>query len=111
YAAGPVESAILNRSMGFEVPAEREATAGYGNFTAVMDTLEYAVGRHDYIAGDRFTAADVYFGSQVGWGLQFGSIDKRPAFETYWARLAARPAYKRASEIDDGLIAAAQSAG
>ena len=103
FAAGPVESAVLNKSLGFVVPEGRDATAGYGSFEAVVNTLEQAVGRRDYIAGDRFSAADVYFGSQIGWGMQFGSIERRPAFETYWARLVSRPAYLRATELDGPL--------
>ena len=111
YAAGPVEAAVTNRSLGFVVPDGQDRMAGYGSFAAVMDTLEYAVGRSEYIAGDRFSAADVYFGAQIGWGLQFGSMERRPAFEAYWARLEQRPAWKRASELDDALIAAAQGQG
>ncbi len=107
YAAGPVESAITNKALGFEVPAGREMMAGYGSFAAVMDTLEYAVTQSDYIAGPKFSAADVYFGSQIGWGLQFNSIEARTAFEAYWNRIKDRPAAVRAREIDDALIAAA----
>jgi glutathione S-transferase len=73
-----------------------------------MDTLEFAVKDKEYLAGDHFTAADLYLGSQIGWALQFGTIEKRPAFETYWSRLAARPAALRANEIDDALIAEQQ---
>ena len=64
---------------------------GYGTYGDVMNALEGAVSRGDYIAGDRFTAADVYVGSHIGFGLQFGTIEKRPAFERYVARIAARP--------------------
>ena len=106
FAAGPVEAAVTNKAMGFEVPAERKMMAGYGCFDDVMNTLEQAVSQSDYVAGDRFTAADVYFGAQIGWGLQFGTIDKRPAFERYWARLAGRPAAVRARELDDALLPA-----
>ena len=105
YAAGPVESAVTNRSMGFEVPPGRERMAGYGCFADVMNALEIAVSGSDYVAGDRFTAADVYFGSQIGWGMQFNSLEKRPAFEAYWARISERPAAVRAREIDDKLMA------
>lgn len=105
YAAGPVEAAVSNRALGFEVPAERKGMIGYGSYEDVMNALEYAVSQSDFVAGDRFTAADVYFGSQIGWGLQFGSIDKRAAFEDYWARISSRPAAVRAREIDDALIA------
>ena len=109
FAAGPIEAAVTNKSFGFEVPAGREAMAGYGSFGAVMDAMEAAVARSDYIAGDTFTAADVYFGSQIGWGLQFGSLEIRPGFEAYWERLSTRPAAIRANEIDDALIAQSQA--
>jgi glutathione S-transferase len=105
YAAGPVEAAVTNRALNVEVPAGREKMVGYGSFADVMDVLENAVSGTEYLAGDAFSAADVYLGSQIGFGLRFGSMEKRPAFETYFARLASRPAYIRASEIDDALIA------
>lgn len=107
YAAGPVEAAVTNRALGFVVPEGRSIMAGYGSFDAVMDTLDRALEGRGYIAGDSFSAADVYFGSQIGWGLQFGSIEKRPSFERYWAGIGDRPAAVRAREIDDALIAAA----
>lgn len=108
FAAGPLESAVLNRSLGLEVPKDREMTAGYGNFDLVLDVLEHAVAGDGYVAGDAFSAADVYVGSQVGWGLEFGTIAPRPAFEAYFARLASRPARLRAAELDD---AAADGSG
>jgi glutathione S-transferase len=108
FAAGPVESAVTNKALGFEVPPDRKPMAGYGSLADVLDVLERAVSAAEYLAGDRFTAADVYVGSQIGWGMQFGSMDRRPAFERYWARISARPAYSRSTEIDDELIAAEQ---
>ena len=104
FAAGPVEAAVTNKSFGFEVPAERKGMAGYGSFDDVMNGLEHAVSGNDYVAGGKFSAADVYFGSQIGWGLMFGSIEKRPAFERYWDRIGNRPAAVRAREIDDALM-------
>jgi glutathione S-transferase len=106
FAAGPVEAAVTNKSLGVEAPADREMMVGYGTFDKTIDVLESAVSRSDYVAGARFTAADVYLGSHVGWGMQFGTIEKRPAFEAYWARISQRPAAIRAREIDDALIAA-----
>ena len=103
YAAGPLEAAVTNKAMGFELAPGRERMAGYGTYSDVMNALELAVGQGDYIAGGRFSAADLYVGSQLGWGLMFGTIEKRPAFESYVARLRERPAAIRASEIDDAL--------
>jgi glutathione S-transferase len=104
FAAGPIEAATTNRSLGFQVPAGREMMAGYGSYEAAINVLEQAVSQGDYIVGDQFTAADVYVGSQIGFGLRFGSIEKRPAFERYWAGLSVRAAALRAAEIDDALI-------
>lgn len=101
FAAGPLEAATSNRALGFKVPPDRQRMIGYGSFEDVMDTLEYAVSRTAYVTGDRFTAADVYVGSHIGWGLQFGSIEKRPAFESYLARVINRPAAARAAALDE----------
>ncbi|MGA8009117.1 MAG: glutathione S-transferase family protein [Thiomonas sp.] len=104
FAAGPVEAAVSNKALGFVVPPGRERMIGYGTFAEVMDTLEGAVSQGDYLLGDQFSAADVYLGSHLGFGMQFGTIARRPAFEHYWARLSARPAAVRAREMDDALI-------
>lgn len=111
FAAGPLEAAVSNRSLGFEVSEERRRMIGYGRFEDVMDTLEIAVSTNPFIAGQAFTAADVYVGSHIGWGLQFGSIERRPAFETYFARVSDRPAYRRAQEKDDAAMGEAGTAG
>ncbi len=57
-----------------------------------------------FIAGDRFSAADVYVGSQIGWGLAFGTIESRPAFAAYWSRISERPAAVRARALDDAAM-------
>ncbi|WP_297905541.1 glutathione S-transferase family protein [Metallibacterium sp.] len=103
FAAGPLEAAWTNQALGVVVPPERSAMVGYGSFEQVLDTLEAAIGERVYLAGDRFSAADVYVGSQLGFGMQFGMIDKRPAFTRYWAGLEARPAKRRAEEIDGAM--------
>jgi glutathione S-transferase len=108
FAAGPLEAAVTNRALGVEVPQERRGMVGYGSFEAVMDTLETALAG-TYVAGDSFSAADVYVGAQVGWGLQFGSIEDRPAFRAYWDRLKDRPAKARAAALDAEAFAALEA--
>ena len=105
FGAGPLEAAWTNKAMGFVVPPERERMAGYGRLEAVLDALEQAVSRTEYIVGDTFTAADVFIGSALGFGMQFGMIEKRPAFERYCQHLSARPAAQRAQQLDDALAA------
>ena len=106
FAAGPVEQAITNKSLGFEIPEGKSMMAGYGNFAAAMDVLEIAVRGKSYVVGDQFSTVDVILGSQIGFGLMFGSIEKRPEFERYWAGIAARPAWIRANAMDNALIPA-----
>lgn len=106
FAAGPVEAAVTNTSLGLQVPAERQGMVGYGCMDSVLDTLEGALGGREYIAGDRFSAADLYVGAQLVFGLQFGSIESRPGFADYVERLTKRPAYLRASALDDAALPA-----
>jgi glutathione S-transferase len=110
FAAGPVEAAVTAKSLGLLAPPDKAMMAGYGTFDSVIDALERAIAPGPYICGDQFTAADVYVGSQIGWGMMFGSIDRRPAFEEYFARLSDRPAARRAREIDDALVAEQKAA-
>jgi len=107
FAAGPVEAAATERARGIVVTAEQSRMVGYGSFDTVIDTLEKAVTGGDYIAADRFTAADLYVGSHIMWGSQFGWLPEREAFGAYVAKLAERPAYKRATALDDALAAEA----
>lgn len=107
FAAGPVEAAVTNKALNVQVNEEQTKFVGYGSFDAAIDALEHALRPGPYICGDQFTAADLYVGSQIGYGMMFGSIDKRPIFEEYFGRLQARPAAKRAAELDDALMASA----
>ena len=110
FAAGPLEAALVNRTLGVEVPAERRGMVGYGEVATLLDMLETACTRHPYLAGERFTAVDVSAGSQIGWGLQFGTIERRAAFEDYWARVSDRDAYRRANALDDEAMRAMRGA-
>jgi glutathione S-transferase len=107
FTAGPVEAAVTAKALDLLAPPDKAGMAGYGSFDQVVDALEQAVTPGPWILGDRFSAADVYVGSQIVWGLQFKTLPGREAFTAYAARLSARPAAVRAREIDDALIAAA----
>ena len=100
FAAGPVEQAVTHKALDVRVAPDRERMVGYGTMDCVLRALEGALEGRDYIAADRFTAADLYLGSQLGWGMMFGTIEKRPVYEAYVARIQDRPAYRRAEQID-----------
>lgn len=110
FAAGPVEAAVTARSQGWEVPEDKQAMVGFGSFERVNEALDLWFRTHAYVCGDRFTMADVYVGSQIDWGLAFGSLEKRDSFEAYAERLRARDAYKAAKAIDNALIAEREAA-
>ena len=105
FAAGPFEAAVVNGVLGVTPAPERRGMVGYGSLAEVLDTVEAALADREYIAGARFSAADVVLGSQLAFGTMFGTIEKRPAFLAYAERLHARPAAVRAREADDALLA------
>ena len=105
FTSGPVEAAFTAKAMGWEVPAERQAMAGFGNYDLTMDTLEKALAGKTYIAGDRFTAADLFVGAMVGFMLNFKLLEPRPVFTEYARRMADRPAHARAQQLDQAAMA------
>ncbi|HEX2803639.1 MAG TPA: glutathione S-transferase family protein [Sphingomicrobium sp.] len=110
YAAGPVEAAVSNKAAGWAPTPERERMFGYGNFDRVVAVLDEMFSRRDYVCGERFTAADVYVGSQIMFPMQFGMLPELDSFTRYRDRLQARDAYTRATSIDDELMAESQPA-
>ena len=108
FGAGPLETAVTNNYLKWVPDEEQQRMVGYGSFEHVLDALEAAVAGKAFIAGERFSAADIYVGAQIDWGLQFGTIPTRPAFEDYIGPLRERGAYKKAKAIDGALMAEMQ---
>jgi glutathione S-transferase len=103
---GPVmESAVMDRAYPRAVEPPR-AALGYGDFETTMDVVARAVAPGPFLVGDRFTAADVVVGSNLRWGTLFKLIPERKEFGEYIARLAERPAAKRAQARDEELAKA-----
>jgi glutathione S-transferase len=100
FASGPIEQAFSNKAAGFEPTPERQRMFGYGNFDLTIDTAEGALKDKTYITGDRFSAADVLFGSQINFMTMFGVLEPRPVFTDYIARITDRDAYRRAKQLD-----------
>lgn len=106
FGAGPLETAVTNNFLKWVPDEEQQRMVGYGSFEAVLDALETAVAGKAFIAGNRFSAVDIYVGAQIDWGLQFNSIPTRSAFEDYIGPIREREAYKQAKAIDGALMAA-----
>ncbi|MXP27249.1 glutathione S-transferase [Porphyrobacter algicida] len=109
FAAGPVEQAVTSRAMGWSVDdPQKQGMLGFGSYERAMDVFDGMLSNRDFVCGDRFTMADVYVGSQVDWGLSFGSMPERASFTAYAERVRTRDAYKAAKAIDMQLIAEKQ---
>jgi glutathione S-transferase len=104
FAAGPVEQMTTAKALSLAPTPEQEGMVGFGSAERTLRTLEGWLGGRDWVCGDRFTMADVYVGSQVDWGLTFGTIPPEPAFVAYAERLREREAYRAAKAIDNRLI-------
>ncbi|MBJ7410458.1 MAG: glutathione S-transferase family protein [Phenylobacterium sp.] len=106
FGAGPIEQAVAFGTLNVDVPEDKRISVGFGSMEALLNTLEGALKGREFLAGDGFTAADLYIASHLSWGMNFGTIEKRPVFEAYAERHVNRPAALRADEIDNALMAA-----
>ena len=104
FGAGCIDSALIDRMLARPAP-DRTTALGYGRYEDVMETLEKAITPGPYILQERFSAADVFIGAQIGFGMRTKSIEPRPAFQAYLGRLQQRPAYKRFEEHAGKLMA------
>ena len=111
FAAGPLEQAVTNNFAGLKPSEQQQRMFGYGHYDLAVNTLADHLARRDYVCGPRFNAADVYVGSAVMWGTQFGTLPKLDSFVAYADRLARREAYRRGKEEDNRLISEMQAAG
>lgn len=110
FVAGPLEMATTSKALGWAVPEGRSGMVGFGSYGQTIDALEIALRPGPYVCGEAFTAADVVLGSALGWGMMFGTVEKRPVFEAYVARLQQRDAARRANAINEARIAQAKKA-
>ncbi|BBC73778.1 glutathione S-transferase [Altererythrobacter sp. B11] len=111
FAAGPIEQGVTARHLGFEPSdARQRMTVGFGDLDVALSMLEAHLAGRDWVCGARFNMADVYVGSQVDWGLQFGTFPDTPTFTAYAERCRAREGYRSAKAVDNALIAEAEGA-
>lgn len=104
FAAGPMEAAVTNQALGIQVPEDKRAFVGYGSLDQAVQTLAEVVGRTPYIAGSSYSAADLYVGSHIEFGLRFGLVPEQAVLRDYVTRLQQRSAWQRAAELDEALM-------
>lgn len=101
FAPSVVEPGSLAKAAGWDY---KPGQAGWGTHDAMLDAMESALRKGDFILGDRFSMADVIFGGTLRFMLRFGMIEARPTFTEYAERIGARPACL-AAESKNGAIA------
>ena len=75
----------------------------------MVHAVEKALDPGPYILGSRFSAVDVYIGSQLGFGMMRKCLEPLPAFQSYVGLISQRPAYKRVNEQSEQLAARVKS--
>lgn len=75
----------------------RPGQAGWGEFDAMLRTIDGAVSPGPFLLGEQFTIADVIMGGTLRYMTMFKMIEASPAVAAYLERLAARPALQRAN--------------
>ena len=96
--------ATTAKALGWQVPDGRSGMVGFGTYGVAIEALATALQPGPYVCGEQFTAADVVLGSALGWGMMFGTIDKRQVFETYVRCLQQREAAQRANRLNEARI-------
>ncbi len=105
FYAGAFEPAVIDRAAGRE--AHERAMSPYGEFDTVLAAVVAALLPGPYLLGERFSAADVLWGTALGWTTGFKLVPEAPEITDYVRRVGARPAAKRARERDAELVPAA----
>ena len=108
YYGSSFEPALVDRSLKRE-PAPT-STSPYGDYETMLKTLTDQLAAGPFLLGERFTAADVLWGTALRWTTMFKLVPETPVVAGYIARVTSRPAAARAAKIDAGLVAA-QSPG
>jgi glutathione S-transferase len=87
------EPAIVDASMKREPSSS--GISPYGTFDGMLKVVTDQLAKGPYILGDRFTAADVLWGTGLTWTTGFKLVPETPEIKSYLATLAKRPALSR----------------
>jgi glutathione S-transferase len=101
FAQGVIEPAFAEKFLKWEVPSR---SVGWGSFADMLATVQGALSESEWLAGDRFTGADLYIASSLRYGMLFGLIQREGVILEYVTRCTDRPAFRRTSEIDERYV-------
>ena len=104
YYGSSFEPALIDRSLKRE-PAP-PSTSPYGDYETMLKTLTDQLATGPYLLGERFTAADVLWGTALRWTTMFKLVPESAPVTRYIAQVTSRPAAARAAKIEADLLAA-----
>jgi len=99
YYTGVLEPAFMSKFMNVEVP---RGTAGWVPVEEAMAAVMQTLSRGPYMVGERFSAADILYGTMFAMFAQSPHMPKSTMIDEYVKRILARPAYGRAQALDKG---------
>jgi glutathione S-transferase len=97
------EPAAIDRAMK-HTPAST-AMCGYGDFDTMLATVTAQLAKGPYLLGDTFSAADILWGTSLGWTMGYGLLPPLPEIKAYVDRIEARPSVQWARAHDAALAA------
>ncbi|MBC7735055.1 MAG: glutathione S-transferase [Bacteriovorax sp.] len=98
------EPALIDKSRKLE-PAS-PSMLPYGDYDTMLKTLTDQLDKAPYLLGERFSAADVLWGTALRWTMMFGLVPDLPVLKAYAERVNNRPAALRARSKDAELAKA-----
>ncbi|HUJ59657.1 MAG TPA: glutathione S-transferase family protein [Kofleriaceae bacterium] len=101
FSPSVLEPGVMAKTGGWQF---KPSQAGWGDYDAMMKTVEYAIAGKQFLLGDTFSIADVVFGGGLRYLLRFGMIPATPSLTAYTERLAARPAAQRADARNAAIV-------
>ncbi len=101
FAPSVIEPGSMAKSSGWQF---KPSQAGWGEYEAMIKTMESAIADRQFLLGDTFSMADVVFGGTVRYMLRFKLLAPNPTLDAYVARLDARPALQRADARNHAIM-------
>jgi glutathione S-transferase len=104
FYAACFEPALIDKALKRE-PGPT-AMVPYGDLDTTMNVVIAQLGKGPWLLGNRFTAADVLWGTALTWMTGFGLVEAVPPIKSYVDGWNARSSVKKVAQIDADLLKA-----
>lgn len=87
---------LMKRFLGLGEPDSTAIRAGHANIATHLDYLDFLAERRNWLAGDRFSLADVTAASHLSCVDYIGDVpwDRHPEAKAWYARVKSRPSFR-----------------